>query len=297
MRSRPDYSPACCIGLRKPRKAEWVDELNISSHGVEIGLRTNQAGLLARLTGFFPPHWEPSAHASVSRQYSVLAFNVRAKEKHYVLYANSRRRFHAKDEGELGDALEGNLQLYVAEWSPRFVFVHAGVVAWKNKALVFPGRSFAGKSTMVAALLRAGAQYYSDEYAVLDEHGYVYPYARRLALRQAAAVPNLRVDASFFGSPTGCEPIPVGLVVFCNYREGTRTSFRSISSAQCLMELLRNTVPVRRFPHRSLAAVHAVSLKSGAIQGIRGEAQATVPYLLNHCEQATPIESGLHQAS
>ena len=72
---------------------------------------------------------------------------------------------------------------YVAEEARRGVFVHAGVVGWKGRALVLPGKSGAGKTTLVAELIRAGATYYSDEYAVLDERGRVHPYARPLAVR------------------------------------------------------------------------------------------------------------------
>jgi hypothetical protein len=36
---------------------------------------------------------------------------------------------------------------------------------------VLPGRSFAGKTTLVAALVQVGAEYWSDEYPVLDAEG------------------------------------------------------------------------------------------------------------------------------
>ena len=66
-----------------------------------------------------------------------------------------------------------------------FVFLHAGVIGWRDRAFVFPGPSFAGKSTLIAELVRAGATYYSDEYAVVDEDGRVHPYARALQMRQS----------------------------------------------------------------------------------------------------------------
>ena len=73
--------------------------------------------------------------------------------------------------------------MYVAEFSTPHLMMHAGVVAWKGKAIVLPGTSHAGKTTLVTALVEAGATYYSDEYAVLDAKGHVSPYARRLSLR------------------------------------------------------------------------------------------------------------------
>ena len=50
---------------------------------------------------------------------------------------------------------------------------------------MLPAPSFGGKTTLVAALVRAGAIYYSDEFAVLDEQGFVHPYAKPLSIRGA----------------------------------------------------------------------------------------------------------------
>jgi hypothetical protein len=70
--------------------------------------------------------------------------------------------------------LQKEVYVYVAEHSQDRVFIHAGVVAVDGKAVVLPGKSHAGKSTLVWALVRAGATYYSDEYAVFDRKGEVY---------------------------------------------------------------------------------------------------------------------------
>ena len=72
----------------------------------------------------------------------------------------------------------------VAQRSRQMLFVHAGVVGWRGLAIVIPGRSHTGKSTLVAELVRRGAVYYSDEFAVLDDTGRVHPYRRTLVLRE-----------------------------------------------------------------------------------------------------------------
>ena len=82
------------------------------------------------------------------------------------------------------ESLESDMQRFVAEMAHRRVFVHAGVVGWQGKAIIIPGRTFTGKTTMVAELVRAGATYYSDEYAVFDLQGRVHPYARPLGMRE-----------------------------------------------------------------------------------------------------------------
>ena len=63
------------------------------------------------------------------------------------------------------------------------IFIHAGVVAQDGVAIALPGVSFAGKTTLVSALVRAGAVYYSDEFAVIDKRGVVNPYPKALSVR------------------------------------------------------------------------------------------------------------------
>ena len=75
--------------------------------------------------------------------------------------------------------LDAQMRLFIAANARDWLFVHAGVVAHGGRALVAPGDSFSGKTTLVRALLAAGATYYSDEYAVLDEAGRVHPYRAR----------------------------------------------------------------------------------------------------------------------
>ena len=59
--------------------------------------------------------------------------------------------------------------------------VHGGVVAHDGRAILLPGPTHAGKSTLVAELVRRGAPYFSDEYALIDADGRVHPYPRAAA--------------------------------------------------------------------------------------------------------------------
>ncbi len=71
----------------------------------------------------------------------------------------------------------------LAATTPHRVTIHAGAVAGPYGAVVLPGPPGAGKSTMTAALVRAGCDYLSDELAALDLDGRgVHPFPRPLAL-------------------------------------------------------------------------------------------------------------------
>ena len=86
--------------------------------------------------------------------------------------------------------LDAQVRMFIAANTRDWIFVHAGAVACGGRAVVLPGESFSGKTTLVAALVQAGASYYSDEYAVLDADGRVHPYARRLSIRSDGGEPT-----------------------------------------------------------------------------------------------------------
>lgn len=115
--------------------------------------------------------------------------------------------------------LDGQLRARVALHAPDKIFVHAGVVAHMGRTMVIPGRSFTGKTTVVAALVRAGAIYYSDEFAVFDDDGLVHPYAKPLSLRGADQAQSDH-HVHDLGGVAGVEPLPVGAVVVTSYRPG-----------------------------------------------------------------------------
>ena len=71
----------------------------------------------------------------------------------------------------------------MAEFARRRVFLHAGAVAWNGLGIVIPGGTMSGKTSLVRELLQAGALYYSDEYAVLDDLGRLHPYPQPLGVR------------------------------------------------------------------------------------------------------------------
>ena len=87
------------------------------------------------------------------------------------------------DAGAAIEALLANLELWVAEHAQGAVFIHAGCAVANGLGIVIPGYTWFGKTSLVSALVKAGADYYSDEYAVLDHRGLVHPYPRALRVR------------------------------------------------------------------------------------------------------------------
>ena len=199
--------------MAKLDRLGWADGMSFTAYGVRFGVRVNDRAILPDLIARLPPGAKPSPVRSVNHLYSVTGFSngANGRVRRFNLgYWNLSRFVRTRYFEDLLEQFESHVQLTVAEFAPRRVFVHAGVVAWNGNAIVIPGSSFSGKSTMVSALLRAGATYYSDEYAVIDEQGRVRPYPRELRIRSVESVWPRRIKATEFGSPIGSNQRRVG---------------------------------------------------------------------------------------
>jgi hypothetical protein len=160
------------------------------------------------------------------------------------------------------------------------LFVHAGVVGWRGRAILMAGRSHSGKSRLVEAFLRAGAAYYSDEYAVLDRRGRVHPYPAPLTRRGGDGEPSRRYTPAELGGVAGAAPLPVGLVVVSAFRPGARWRLRRLTPGRGVLALLNHTVPARGRPADALATLARLCSRAPVLQGARGEAAETVARLL-----------------
>jgi hypothetical protein len=179
----------------------------------------------------------------------------------------------------LGDAFENHAKLQTACHAKDRLFVHAGVVSWQDRGIVIPGRSRAGKSTLVKALVDEGARYYSDEFALLDRDGRVHPYAIPLSIRAADTQPGARLPAEALGAPAADAPVPVRLIAVTEYRAGAHWQ-RVLSSGEALLALMDNTVIARAAPARTMPILRETVLTARALQSHRGEARGVARALL-----------------
>jgi hypothetical protein len=275
--------------MAKLDRLGWADGMSFNSHGVRVGLRVNDKAILADLVARLPPDAKTSPIARVHHLYSVTGFRSGgpSRIRRFNLgYWNLARFARTRTFADLLDEFESHLQLTIAEYAPRRIFVHAGVVGWQEKAILIPGASFSGKSTIVAELLRAGATYYSDEYAVIDARGRVHPYARELRLRATGLSGVKRMRAADFEAETGSRPLPVALVISTRFKEGTRFRPRELTRGQAVLELLANTVSARSQPEMGLAYLTSALEPATALKGARGEAGEIVEWILKSVESS-----------
>jgi len=269
--------------MKKVDRLGWDVGFALKSYGVRIGIRSDDPAALERVCQHLPSEWQPASSPVVDRVYSIRLGDPNARaalRRLNVIYGDHERLARSADRESVFETLESDLRIFVAELATHRVFVHAGVVGWQGKAIVIPGRSYSGKSTLVAALIRAGATYYSDEYAVLDARGRVHPFAKPLELREEGKFLQTKISAAELGGQTGTKPLPVGLVLLTQYKNGASWRPRQLSQGKAVLELLFNTVSARRNPERALTTLQFVTAKADVLKGVRGDAGKVAAALL-----------------
>jgi hypothetical protein len=262
----------------------WSAGISFVAYGVRVGLRTNQSNILDECLEYLPLRWKRSSSKTVDRLYSMIREDESSQggDCNFRLFKNDQQLFCGTDKREFFERFESDVALHVADMTRRRVFVHAGVVGWGGYAILIPGQSFSGKTTLVANLVRAGATYYSDEFAVLDQHGRVHPYAQALQIREKGERRQTKHSVEQLGGVAGRVPLPVALVVLSRYKSGATWRPRHLSPGQGLLGILDNTVSARRSPGPALRALKAVVSQSLAIKGVRGEANQVVDWIATY---------------
>jgi hypothetical protein len=247
----------------------------IKSYGVRVGLRADDETLLSAMRELLPPGaTDDDGSAPVAQ-----IFSMRRLDGLYHLYTNGRRIVSTPTQEEILEWFEAKCRLHIAERSPDWVFVHAGVVLWRGQLLVIPGHSLSGKTTLVRTLLQDGAVYYSDEYAVFDAEGRVFPFATPLGVRQEGFIEQTKQEAAAFGAEIGVAPRQVDWVIITRYRKGSIKPLREVSAGNAVLALLAHTVSARRSPQRALLVLKKAVRGAKIRKGYRGEAQEMLHYL------------------
>lgn len=256
----------------------WTEGIAFTLYGARIGIRANDADALKQVLERLPPGWRVLESPIVDWLYSLRIGKVTrpGMRPYHLLYSNLTRLVRTHEPQQVWEAFEHDVQLAVAQTARRKVFVHAGVVGWRGRAIVMPGKTFTGKSTLVAALVRAGATYYSDEYAVFDSRGRVHPFARPLSLRDE----HLRNHKVAWEVQPGEKPLPVGLILITAYRPGAEWRTRVLTPGLGVLELLANTVAARDRQPFVLDTLARVAHGARILKGARGEAESFAPFVL-----------------
>lgn len=257
-------------------------ELGFEAFGVTIRLELSTTELAPRLSGILPPGWV-ACDPSTAR--AGFALRDTAEGTFDVWVGESRWLANAPLDAALG-TLDARMRLHIAANAEEWVFVHAGVVSFGGMALVLPGKSFTGKSTLVAALVRAGADYCSDEFAVFDGEGRIHPYPRRLSIRDPRGGPTVERGVAELGATVPTEAARLGLVALTRYRPEAAWEPARLSLGAGLLALLANTVPARARPQQCMAALGQALAEATVLASDRGAADHVTAPLLEELQLA-----------
>src|SRR5438046_1105258 len=110
--------------------------ITLTCCGARFGIRVDDPGLLDRITAHLPPGWRPARRPGGEPVYSLERQDGGVRLTAPALPGAEPPPAAAELLG-LEAALrqlESLLHFHVAVTAPRLLFVHAGVVAWKDRA-------------------------------------------------------------------------------------------------------------------------------------------------------------------
>jgi hypothetical protein len=280
--------PHITVCQEKIDRLGWTDGTTFSAFGLRFGLRSNDPSALIDAAPHAPLGWQSSPMDVVDILYSlrVAPPSPRRGQRNFnLLYCGSALIARSFDLAPLLTAFHQHAELLTALRARDCVFVHAGVVGWRGRAMIIPGRTMTGKTTLVGALVRAGATYYSDEFAVLDKTGRVHPYPVPLSIRGSGGEPGVQTPVESLGGQAGTEPLPLGVIVVTQYQSNARWRPRPLSPARALLACMDNTVAAQREPQYTMPILRLAVLDARAIESARGEADAVARRLLRPLEE------------
>lgn len=199
-----------------------------------------------------------------------------------VFYFNGEEYTTGDPYDGLLDYLESIVRVNIGERAASRAFIHAGAVACEGRALILPGHSYSGKSTLVGELVRRGAEYMSDEYAVFDEQGLVHPFPKTISMREPGGHVQTEMEVASFGGRSAqgpCEPL---MIIFTEYAAGREFEPETVTPGEGILEMLKHSLSIRSRPEHTLKILKRVASRAIICRSFRGEASEDSQKILDY---------------
>lgn len=209
-----------------------------------------------------------------------LEASVESDALEWAIRVDGRQAVRVADEASAVRAVNHELLHGLMLHRRELFYVHAGVVRVGDAAIVLPGLSRAGKSTLALALVQQGAQLVSDEVLAFDPRsGLVEPVLRAIKIRDAC-VEYFPALASRFVGTGECRFLPfddargvaagraasrarVRMVVAPSWQATASDDLIEISQGEAILELTKSALNFGT--HREASIDHLVALVEHAV--------------------------------
>ncbi len=248
----------------------------LDAFGAAVAIETDDPNLFTQLD-----QWLPAFEASASSNSPLVHYRVFASGPSAAVVVMRGRRALAPVAGLPAAArvLAADLVVTLSRTSAHWTFMHAGVVALGGRAIILPGASHTGKSTLVSALVREGAEYGSDEFAVIDSQGRVRPWPRWLGMRRPGQ-PDERVDPMRLGARIMANDVPVRAIVFTSFQAAADVDLRPVAAGDAALRMLPHCLTARARTGPTLRALRGLAVSARAFESPRSGAAEFARHLL-----------------
>jgi hypothetical protein len=222
---------------------------------VDVYVRTNSEAFASLATAVFRDLLRSSASSPATRAVVFETIEHRLPELHWSIHRDGEPcEVQLRDDAVMVHQ-QWELNRLVIEGEHAVIHA-AAVVTRDGGAVLLPGQSHSGKTTLAAWLAAHHSfGYLTDEASAIDDRGLVRPYPRPLGLRaDSPMTPALRaaatlrflpdevlVPASDLGATVEVAPTPVRLIVFPTYLDDRPLRSARVNQADTIERLARLT--------------------------------------------------------
>ena len=148
----------------------WTVGFTRKYRGIKLGFRADRPETLTLLQTLLEPlGTEPCSEEEVEFLYSYRGGGQRGRLRDYhLLYMGARQVVRTLDGAAVAQAMNREINLLVGVAAPDSFCLRGGAVIWEGRALVVVGPEGAGTSTLLSALVRAGARQLVDSFVLFD---------------------------------------------------------------------------------------------------------------------------------
>lgn len=174
----------------------------------------------------------------------------------YYVWRDSLDKHFAQDEAEFLFTFEKDLEIQLQKLRRDLFFVHAAVLEFRERGIIFPASSGSGKSTFAWGMLHNGFRYLSDELAPIDlDSMRVMAYPHALCLKGEPPEPyqlpreiirtsrTLHVPVEQFARALGPAAAPLREIFFLKYQPlAAKPEITKISTGTAATRLFANAL-------------------------------------------------------